>query len=240
MNVEVVDAPLLPRRAATHIATLLRDAAERRGRATLAVSGGSTPAAMLAELAELPVPWHAVHLFQVDERIAPDSDSARNLGQLEHSLLERLPAGARLAGFHPMPAAAARAGEGAAVAAATAYALALTRIAGDPAVLDAVHLGIGDDGHTASLVPGDPALDIADRDVAVTQLYRGHRRLTLTFPALARARARMWLVSGAAKAEVVRRLVMGDRSIPAGRLPHSSSTLFADAAAASALPDLST
>ena len=100
-----------------------------------------------------------------------------------------------------------------------------------PRTFDLVHLGLGDDGHTASLVPGDPVLDVADRDVAVTQPYAGHRRMTLTYPVLDRADEVLWLVAGAAKTEPLARLRAGDAEIPAGRVRAPRQVLLADRAA---------
>ena len=111
-------------------------------------------------------------------------------------------------------------------AAAAAYA------AGVPERIDLVHLGLGDDGHTAALVPGDPVLEVDDRLVALTGEYRGRRRMTLTYPALARAEQLLWLVTGADKADPLARLLAGDRSIPAGRVTAGRSLVVADRAAA--------
>jgi len=95
-----------------------------------------------------------------------------------------------------------------------------------------VHLGLGPDGHTASLVPGDPVLEVTDALVAVTQPYQGHRRMTLTYPALARADQLLWLVTGADKREPLAKLLAGDESIPAGRVVAARSVVMADQAAA--------
>lgn len=233
MKVEIVATSLLARHAAARIAALLTDAVEARGTATLALSGGSQAAPMLAELAERPLPWDRVHLLQVDERIAPDGHADRNLTLLEDHLLAQLPTAP--AGVHPMPVAAAVDDPSAAEAAVSAYAATLREVAGNPVVLDVVHLGLGDDGHTASLVPGDPVLTVDDVDVAATAPYRGRRRLTLTYPALARARALVWLVEGGHKAEMVQRLVKGDRSIPAGRVHDDEAALLLDPEAAGSL-----
>ncbi len=85
-----------------------------------------------------------------------------------------------------------------------------------PKSLELVQLGPGADAHTASLVPGDPVLDVSDRAVALTGDCQGRRRMTLTYPALDRARRLLWVVSGADKADALHRLLAGDRSIPAG------------------------
>ncbi len=226
MRMEVLpDAEAVARRAAALIAAEVRAAVAKRGRAIVATSGGSTPWRMLRILAEEDVPWAHVHLFQVDERVAPAGHADRNLPRLRENLVERvaLPAGQ----LHPMPV------EGADLAAAAArYAADLRSVAGDPAVLDLVHLGLGTDGHTASLVPGDPVLTVQDTDVAVTSPYDGRRRMTLTFPAISRARRILWVVTGSGKAASLARLRRGDDSIPAGRVPADHALILADAAAA--------
>lgn len=229
MDVEVVGSDELPHRAAAHLAQRLRDAVAARGQATLAVSGGSTPARMFAALVDLPVPWGAVHLLQVDERLAPDGDPDRNATVLERELVERLPAG--LAGFHPFPVAALLEPSAEVAVIVAEVEAELARLSGVPPVIDVVHLGLGSDGHTASLVPDDDVLEVRDHDVAITSPYQGHRRITLTFPVLERARHRVWLVAGADKVEALHRLVRADEAIPAGRLPLADATLLADHAA---------
>jgi len=191
-----------------------------RGRFALAVSGGSTPMRMLRALTLEDVPWDRVDLLQVDERVAPDGAADRNLTALRESL----PAPARV---HPMPVE-----RGDLEAAAKRYAETLASVAGSPPVLDLVHLGLGDDGHTASLVPGDPVLDVRDREVAISGPYQGRRRMTLTYPALDRARQVLWLVTGEGKAAMLARLHAGDAAIPAGRVRAARATVFADHAAA--------
>jgi len=229
VRVEVApDADVVARRAAAWIAGAARDAVAARGRCALAFSGGRTPGPMLRALAGEDVPWAAVHVFQVDERVAPDGDPARNWTGLADDLLRRVALPDDHA--HAMPVGMEDPAE-----AAAGYADALAAACGTPAVLDVVQLGLGPDGHTASLVPGDPVLGVADRDVACTGPYAGHRRLTLTYPALDRARRILWVVTGAGKAAVVPRLVAGDRSIPAGRVGAARAVLIADAAAASGL-----
>lgn len=187
----------------------------------LAVSGGTTPRRMFERLARMDLPWERVHVWQVDERDAPDGDPARNLTMLVEAGL------AARAILHPMPVG------GDLEAGARAYAAEMARFGG----LDLVHLGLGADGHTASLVPGDAALD-AVGDVAVAGPYQGRRRLTLTFAALRRARSALWVVTGADKAPMLARLCAEDRSIVAARVDHPHARLLADAAAASEVHDV--
>lgn len=210
--------------AADRIAALLAHAVSERGRASLAVSGGTTPWLMLARLAHAALPWSRVDLLQVDERMAPDGDDARNLTHLEAALTGTAAAAARL---HPMPC-----GGGDADAAAAAYAQVVVALGGP---IDVAHLGLGDDGHTASLAPGDPVLHVADRPVAATaHPFNGTRRVTLTYPAINAAHHVVWLVAGASKAPMVTRLEAGDPSIPAGRVEQARAVLCADRAAAGA------
>jgi 6-phosphogluconolactonase len=218
------DAEALARRAATLIAEQARAAARARGRFLLALSGGATPARMLELLADEDVPWPVVHLFQVDERVAPASDPARNLTSLRANLLDKVPLTERQ--LHAMPVEEANL-----VAAAARYAATLHEVAGTPPRLDLIHLGLGTDGHTASLIAGDSALD-ATTEVAVTGSYQGHRRMTLTYPAIECARLILWVVAGRDKASVLPRLRCGDHSIPAGRVSAEHAILLADAAAA--------
>jgi len=229
INVEVLEtADSAARRAAALIAEEARKAAAARGRFVMAVSGGKTPWVMLRDLAETDMPWPAVHLVQVDERIAPAGDPDRNLTHLRESLLDRAPLPA--AQIHSMPVES-----GDPAAAAAQYAAMLEQIAGSPAVLDLVHLGLGPDGHTASLVPGDPVLDVKDADVAVTGVYQGRRRMTLTYPIINRSRLVLWVITGGEKASMLNRLVDGDPSIPAGRIGRERALLIADQAAAEKL-----
>lgn len=229
MKLEVLtDVDAVARRAAEIIAGEARSAVKARGRFVAAVSGGRTPWAMLRALTVLDLPWESVHLLQVDERLAPAGHADRNLTHLCESLLvqgRNVPAH-----IHPMPVESADLD-----AAAHRYAQTLVEIAGSPAVLDLVHLGLGPDGHTASLVPGDPVLDVTDADVAVTGVYQGRRRMTLTYPVLNRARRVLWLITGEDKAAMLVRLSRGDPAIPAGRVSHDHPVILADRAAAQQL-----
>ena len=246
------DAAAAARHAAAWLAERAREAVAARGRFTLAVSGGSTPGPAFAALAEEDVPWEHVHLFQVDERVAPAGHPDRNLVGLREALVDRVPLPE--ANLHPLPVDAVSegledvAGEpdpgtrtyvafsrwlGKALRKAVTEAeRELVAAAGEPPVLDVVQLGLGGDGHTASLVPGDPALEVTDGAVAATGRYAGRHRLTLTYPTLDAARHRLWLATGAGKADMVARLVAGDTTIPAGRVSRAGAVLVVDAPAA--------
>ena len=226
MKIEIFrDADAVAQKAAEIIATESRAAVKARGRFIVAVSGGHTPWQMLRALAEEEVPWKDVHVVQVDERVAPAGDPDRNLTHLRESLLQHAPL--RSEQIHAMPVESPDLD-----AAAKRYAETLQKIAGSPPVLDLVHLGLGPDGHTASLVPGDPVLDVTDADVALTGVYQQKRRMTLTYPILNRARRILWLVTGKDKVTALARLHEGDVSIPAGRIQRDSALVLADEAAA--------
>jgi 6-phosphogluconolactonase len=226
MKIDILaDADAVAREAAAIIAAEARTAVSERGRFVVAVSGGHTPWEMLRFLANEKVPWENVHLVQVDERVAPAGHPDRNLTHLHESLLEHAPL--RRDQIYAMPVELPDLD-----AAASQYAATLTEIAGSPPVLDLVHLGMGPDGHTASLVPGDPVLDVTDAEVAATETYQGRRRLTLTYPIINRSRRILWLVTGAEKAGMLVRLRDGDRSIPAGRVSQERALVLADRAAA--------
>ncbi len=222
MHVETLsDAAAVAKRGAAVIAAKAREAVSLHGAFSLAVSGGKTPWVMLRELANEKMPWDQTLIFQVDERIAPDGDADRNLTNLTASLLSHVPAMASR--IHAMPVTVADS-----QAAAADYARTLSTHCGSPPVLDLVHLGMGPDGHTASLVPGDTVLDVTDADVALTGEYQNRRRMTLTYPMLNRARSVLWIVAGQEKAERVRQLMNADRAIPAGRVTVKDSLLITD------------
>ena len=226
MKVEVfADEPAVAAAAAAHIAAAARAAVAARGRFVMAVSGGRTPWQMLTRLAVEDVPWRNVHVVQVDERIAPAGDPDRNLTHLRDSLLAHAPMPPQQ--IHPMPVE-----QSDAAFAASTYATTLCALAGAPPVLDLVHLGLGPDGHTASLVPGDAVLDVVAADVALAGPYQGHRRMTLTYPVINRARQILWVVTGTEKVTMLRRLRAADPSIPGGRVRQADAVLFADRAAA--------
>jgi 6-phosphogluconolactonase len=229
MEIKVLaSAESVAREGAAIIAAEARAAVAARGRFILAVSGGHTPWLMLRDLAGEDIPWNGVHVAQVDERVAPAGHSDRNLTHLRESLLERAP-------LHPEQVYAMPVEASDLEAAASRYAQTLRGIAGSPPVLDLVHLGLGPDGHTASLVPGDPVVDVNDADVALTGAYQGRQRMTLTYPMINRSRRILWLVTGNDKVGMLTRLRDGDRSIPAGRIGQDNALVIADRAAAAQL-----
>ena len=226
MKIEILaDAEAVAREAAKLIAAEARAAVAARGRFVMAVSGGHTPWQMLRALAKEEVPWKSVHVVQVDERIAPAGDPDRNLTHLRESLLGHAPL--RPEQVHAMPVESPDLDN-----AAKRYAATLQEIAGSPPVLDLAHLGLGPDGHTASLVPGDAVLNVSDADVALTGIYQNRRRMTLTYPMLNRSRSILWLVTGNDKVDALARLRKGDTSIPGGRIRQEQAVVLADRAAA--------
>jgi 6-phosphogluconolactonase len=229
MKIQVLaDADAVAREAARFIASEARMAVAVRGRFIMAVSGGKTPWQMLRNLADEEVPWKNVHVIQVDERIAPAGDPDRNLTHLRESLLSHAP-------LPPEQIYAMPVEENDLEAAAASYAKTLQQIAGSPPVLDLAHLGLGPDGHTASLIPNDPVLNVTDRDVALTGIYQKRRRMTLTYPMLNRSRRILWVATGAEKVGMIVRLRDGDVTIPAGRVRQDNAVLLADRTAAEKL-----
>jgi 6-phosphogluconolactonase len=226
MTLEVLaDAQAAAERAAAIVAEDARAAVAARGKFAMAVSGGHTPWVMLRALANQDVPWASMEIFQVDERVAPDGDPDRNLTHLHESLLEHVPISREQ--IHAMPVEMADLD-----AAAQRYGATLREVLGSPPVLDLAHLGLGPDGHTASLVPGDPVLKVTDSDVGITGVYMRRRRMTLTYPMLNRSRKILWLVTGAEKVAMLTRLQAGDTSIPAGGISREQAVILADRAAA--------
>jgi 6-phosphogluconolactonase len=205
-------------RGADLIAAAGHRAVEERGSFALAMSGGKSPWAMLAILSDREeMPWAETSLFQVDERVASPGSEDRNLTHMVLGLSMQ-----NQSALRPMPVT-----QRDLEAAAREYEESL------PERLDLVHLGLGPDGHTASLVPGDPVLEVSDRRVALTETaYQDHYRMTLTYPAIDAAREVLWLVTGPTKREALAKLLAGDRSIPAGRVENESMTVIADEAAA--------
>jgi len=233
MKIEVLaDAEAVARAGAALVAAEARTAVAARGRFVVAVSGGHTPWAMLRTLASEPLPWAGVHVVQVDERVAPPGDPDRNLTHLRDTLLAHAPLPPDQ--LHAMPVEDADL-----AAAAQRYAQTLREVAGTPPVLDLVHLGLGPDGHTASLFPGDPGLD-ADpgRLVLATRDPNGrnpHPRLTLTLPAINSARLAVFTVAGASKADAVAALLRGE-DLPAARVHAGRTIWLVDGPARAAAP----
>ena len=207
--------------AAGFVSSCAREAIAERQRFIMALSGGSTPWRMLAVLAGHELPWETVHIAQVDERLAPDGDSDRNLTYIQARFIDK--AGIPAERLYAMPVHAASLEAG-----AQQYNQTLISLSGRPPVLDLVHLGLGSDGHTASLLPGDALLDEAEQDVGITSPYRGQPRMTLTYPVINRARKILWLITGVGKAAMLDRLVKGDTRIPAGRVSQAQATIITD------------
>jgi len=228
MEIVVVEDPeQVALRTARTIARIASEAIAERGLATLALSGGRTPLRMFDQLSRESIPWAQVHLFQTDERLTSRDHDARNARAIRLRLVERVPIPE--ARVHWMPVECEDT-----VAASRSYETVLRSVAGEPPELDVVHLGLGTDGHTASLFPNDGALETRDRYVVVTAEHAGWRRMTLTLPALERARHLVWEISGEAKRRARDALLAGDPAIPASRLPRSRSILISDRAAAGA------
>jgi 6-phosphogluconolactonase len=224
MQMEILaNADAVAKRAAALIAAEARQVSAARGHFNFALSGGHTPWIMLRALAGEEVPWDKMQIFQVDERIAPAGDPDRNLTHLQESLLEHVRL--RIDQIHAMPVELPEM-----PGAARQYEQTLRQFCGDPPVLDLAHLGLGPDGHTASLVPGDPVLEVTDRDVALTGNYMGRHRMTLTYPMLNRSRKVLWLVTGSDKAAALRKLRDGDDSIPAGRIARENALILTEEA----------
>ncbi len=224
MKIEIfADSDAAARAGALFIANEARSAVAERGKFLLAVSGGKNPWAMLKLLASEVLPWERIHIFQIDERIAPAGDPDRNLTHLLESLKT---ASIALENIHSMPVNGIDPIEG-----AKSYEETLIRICGIPPILDLAHLGLGPDGHTASLVPNDPVLTVGERDVAITGIYQDRCRMTLIYPMINRSRKILWLATGAEKAPMIARLKDADPSIPAGRISQENALLFADEAA---------
>ena len=211
-------------RAAAYLEQEIRDALTHQKSFSLAISGGRTPWEMLKILSKVDLPWQRINLFQVDERVAPVGHPDRNLTQLFQAI-----AGTAMVTqlrIFPMPVTAEDLD-----ASAKEYAEVLDEIK-EGKGLDIIHLGLGSDGHTASLVPGDGVLEIQNRLVACTQNpYQGRIRMTLTYPLLNAAKQILWIVTGSEKKEMVQRMLQQDPSIPAGSIRQENALLLVDQAA---------
>ena len=210
--------------AAAYLEQEIRDALTHQKSFSLAISGGRTPWEMLKFLSKADLPWKRVNLFQVDERVAPDGHADRNLTQLFQAIVGT-PMVTQLRIF-PMPVLAEDLEEG-----CREYTQVLDEIT-EGKGLDLIHLGLGSDGHTASLVPEDGVMEVQDRLVACTQnTYQGRIRMTLTYPLLNGAKQLLWIVTGSEKQEMVQRLLKQDPSIPAGKIRQENALLMVDKAA---------
>jgi 6-phosphogluconolactonase len=230
MRIHVFSTPeITAERAADWLRTEIGRASAQRGRCLIALSGGRTAWRMLRELRRLRVHWHDLQVFQTEEPAVPENDERRNARQIADLLVA--PAMLPAAHFHAMPVE-----RGDLAAGAVEYARLLGEHAGNPPILDVVQLEMSSSGHTAALVPGDALLEANDRDVGISAAFQGARRMTLTFRAINAARHRLWLVTGPDKAAVLRRLWLGDPSLPAGRVTREAAFVFCDSAAAAELP----
>jgi 6-phosphogluconolactonase len=224
MQVEILATPeAVAKRAAAIVAAEARQAVSARGSFNVAFSGGHAPWIMLRDLASEDVPWEKVQIFQIDERVAPAGDPDRNLTHIRETLVSHAPLDPEQ--VHPMPVELPDL-----EAAAAHYGQTLRQYCGSSPILDLAHLGLGPDGHTASLVPGDPVLNVTDRDVALTGVYMERRRMTLTYPMINRSRKILWLVTGADKVDALAKLRAGDTSIPGGRIARGNAMLLAEQA----------
>src|ERR1700675_4326419 len=229
MKIEVFSYDESTARAARKfVAAEAAAAVAARGQFVMAVSGGRTPWIMLSALGNEEVPWERIHIVQVDERVAPAEHPDRNLAHLRENLIDHSPM--RSERIHAMPVESPDL-----EAAARQYASTLGEIVGSPLILDLVHLGLGPDGHTASLVPGDPVLNVQLADVGLTGIYQGRRRMTLTYPMINRSRRILWVATGKEKILMLNRMLEGDETIPAGRIRRDRALVLVDEAAAGEL-----
>lgn len=222
MEIKILnDADAVAIDAAKWIATLARQAVFERGRFVMAVSGGKTPWLMLRLLGREDVPWEKVYVFQVDERVAPSGHADRNLTQLRNSLLSNSP-------INENHIVAMSVESNDLEFASGKYCNMIAQLAGSPPIFDLVHLGLGSDGHTASLIPHDQVLKVDDRDVAITGIYQGRQRMTLTYPIINRSRNILWVITGSEKVSMLKHLLAADHSIPAGRINQDKAFVLAD------------
>ena len=219
------DAEAVAKQAVQIITELAREKTRLAGKFLFAVSGGNTPWKVLRQLADMSaLPWEAFELFQVDERIAPAGDAQRNLTRIKENLLSHSALTQKQ--IHAMPVEQTDL-----ESAADSYSQQLIEFCGNPPKLDLIHLGLGEDGHTASLLPGDPARK-SQEPIAVTNEYQGLQRMTMTYPVINSARRRLWIVTGTNKQPMLERLYHGDDSIPAGLVERTNAIILADQNAA--------
>lgn len=214
--------------AAIYIADRIRKQLAVKDFFTMAISGGRTPWEMIKKLATEDLPWDRINLFQVDERVAPDGHPDRNLTQLFNSIQDtKLMTQINIFPMHVVAEDIQQACE--------EYSETIQRVTKN-GKFDLVHLGIGTDGHTASLIPGDGVLNVQDKDVAMTDHpYQGRQRMTLTYPIINRSEKILWVVTGEEKAEMLNKLLQQDPNIPAGKISQHRAILLTEECAAIAL-----
>lgn len=223
----------LARQTAERIAFSIDQALSERDRAQIALAGGGTPRSTYVRLGSEHLPWDRVDVLLGDERYVPPDDPASNARMLAETLLAQAPA--RDARFHPVPVDSESPS-----AAVDAYAAMISTLCpGTPPCFDLVLLGLGEDGHTASLFPGTDAIHVTDRWVCLGE-GKGLPRISLTAPVLSAARQVLFLVSGPEKAQALRRLINDQESpdrTPARLVqPAGEVIILADAAAGAGLP----
>jgi 6-phosphogluconolactonase len=230
MKTEVLaDARSVATRAAGIIARQARECFAARRRFVMAVSGGSTVRTMLRMLGQEEIPWGGVYVVQGHERIGATGNRDTNLPDVRKALMEDTPINPK--NIYPMPVHLSDAN-----AAAEQYAASLQSLCGNPPVIDLVQLELFSSGRTAALLPGDPVLEVTNRDVAVTEVHEQRRRMTLTYPALNRSRQILWIVTGSEKQKALAQLRAGDLAIPASRVSRDHALLLTDHAAAGEFP----
>jgi len=202
---------------AREIAAVVRSAVEQGGVANIALSGGNTATSMLAALSRQEVPWARVHVYQVDERVAPDGDANRNATALTAELLDAVPLPS--GNIHLLPVTATNLDD-----AASAFGARLPRF-------DVVHLGMGNDGHTASWPPGDPVIEVRHQPIAVVGPFNGHLRMTVTPAVTSPSHLIVFLIVGVSKREPLAAMLAGDPAIPASHVPRERTVVHVDRAA---------
>lgn len=223
--------------AADRIVATARNAIRRRGIFRLALSGGATPRAVYALLAAPPriaaVDWSRVEFFWGDERSVPPDHPESNFGAASELMIDRLP-GVKRGAVHRMPADAPNRDEAArAYQAEIARAFGISSEAPHPPAIDLVWLGMGRDGHTASLFPGSTALQERRRWVVASWAPEPAAwRMTLTLPILNAARSVLFVVTGADKAGPLRSIRSRTQDLPAGLIHARATVWLVDAGAA--------
>ncbi|MBT4890162.1 MAG: 6-phosphogluconolactonase [Rhodospirillales bacterium] len=222
MKIETcIDAQSVADKCANIIADHMMQAINQHAKFTIAFSGGSTPIPLFQRLSTLTLPWDKVHIFQVDERVAPDGDENRNYNNLKTHLLDHI-------SIPPAQVYAMQVATLSSWKAAETYETLVRKHTGTPPCFDLIHLGLGEDGHTASLIPKDPVLKNSDSYVATSQVYNRYERLTFTYDTINATKCILWQVTGKKKAKMLKRLISGDTKIPAGRIVRDQAIIVTD------------